>query len=208
MRFLYILAIAVSTFAAPAANAAPVGLAGADTRVLVTADLEGLGLTPSLQGSATFENGAINFPITGGSLDFTTLAGEILHEGSGVFLSDGSNSVFAGNFIIDTTNQTIFGDVVLNDTINVGDDLPLFSFDLSTITAPELLDLDNPSLSLLITATLAGALTEVFGAPDLEGAEFGLAATLPQPVPVPGALGLFLAGAGVLHLMRRRRSIA
>ena len=206
MRFLTIFAFLVAAFAGPAAHASAVSLAGVDTRVLVTADLDSLGLTPALQGSASFDdNGAINFPITGGSLDFSTLGGQILHEGSGVFLSDGANTVFAGNFIIDTVQQTIFGDVVLNDTTTVGDDLPLFSFDLSTVTTEELIDLDNPSLSLLFTMTLAGALTEVFGAPDLAGAQFGLAATLPQPVPVPGALGLFLIGAGALEAMRRRR---
>ena len=187
------------------AYAAPVALVGGDTRVQVTADLAGLGLTPGVDGAATIFSGdplIVNFPVTGGVLDFTNLGGSIEHEGSGVTLTGGGNTVFAGNFVIDTINSVIRGDVVLNNTTNVGDDLELFSFDTTGAT---ITDLDNPDLALLITATLAGALTDVFDAPDLTGGQFGLASTLPQPVPVPGAIGLFALGAGALGLLRRRR---
>ncbi len=164
---------AVIPAALSSAAAAPLPLIGDDTRVRITADLDGLGLTPGLTGTAAFVGSDINFDITGGELD--GLAGEILHEGSGVSLTAGGTSVFAGNFIIDTVNQQLLGDVSVGpDQMTaavVGDDLPLFTFDLSTVSVDQLTDLSEPLLALIITDTLAGALTDVFGAPDLAGAE-------------------------------------
>ncbi|MEO0399383.1 MAG: hypothetical protein AAF224_08150 [Pseudomonadota bacterium] len=189
-----------------AAKANPVALVGGETRIQVTFDLASAGLTPSLQGSATAESNGFGFPVTGGALD--GIAGTIEHEGSGVFLTDGSDTVFAGNFIIDTVQQLVFGDVEVNNN-PFADDAPLFSFDASSVSVMELTDLDNPSLALLITGTLAGALNAVFGTPlSLEGEQFALAATAPIPTPIPGAIWLFAAGAAGLTAARRRKANA
>lgn len=201
MRIL-VSAIAAAATLLGAAHASPVPLAGGETRVVVTADLAALGLAPSLVGTASVVDGAISFPITGGALD--GVAGTIEHEGSGVTLSDGATAATVGNFIVDTIQQTIFGDVDLNGA-RIADDAPLFTFDASSVTPAELTDLSNPSLALLISATLAGTLTSAFGAADLTGVQFGLAATLPQAVPLPPALVLFAAGLAGLGAASRRK---
>ncbi|MGF1544046.1 MAG: VPLPA-CTERM sorting domain-containing protein [Parvularculaceae bacterium] len=216
MKAFAALAIAGALFATTA-SAEPVMLAGGDTRVVIDIStdgensftLEDLGLQAGLTGTATLVDGAINFPITGGELD--GIAGQILHEGSGVTLTgldteDGTGpTLFASNFIIDTINETLFGDVMVDGEV-IGEDLDLFTFDAASVTAEALTDLDDPTLALFITETLAGALIDVFGADDFAGARFGFAATAPQVVPLPGALGLFLAGAGALGFIRRRRA--
>lgn len=192
-------------FATTAAEAAPIQLGSGETRVRVTADLAGLGLTPSLVGTASIAsdpNGlVISFPVTGGQLD--GLEGTIEHEGSGVSLTAGATTVTVGNFIIDTVNEVILGDVELNGA-RIADDLGLFSFDLSSINPAQLTILNQQFLALIITPALAGALTDVFGAPDLAGAVFGFASTRPQEVPLPAAAWLFIAGAGALGFARRK----
>jgi hypothetical protein len=61
-------------------------------------------------------------------------------------------------------------------------------------------------IPLLISSDLAIALTSIFGAGDLTGAEFGLANTSPTPVPLPAGLPLLLAGLGGLAVLRRKRA--
>lgn len=202
---LRVAAAAAVVLVPAAAQAAPVG--GGDTRVQVTADLAGLGLTPGVLGSATIVSAdplTVNFPVTGGELD-AALAGNILHNGSGVSLSGGGNTIDLTNFVIDTVAQLILGDVDLN-AADFAEDLPLFSFDLASVTVEQLTDLANPALALLFTGEAAGALTAVFGAPDLTGAQFGLAATAPElAVAEPAMLALFGLGALGVAAARRRR---
>jgi hypothetical protein len=204
MRFLSFIAGLSALAFAGVAQASTITLGSGETRVRVEADLAGLGLTPSLVGTTSVVNDpnglVLSFPVTGGQLD--GLAGSIEHEGSGVTLTAGATSVTVGNFIIDTVQQVIFGDVDLNGA-RIGDDLDLFSFDLSTVTPGQLTNLNTQFLALLITPTLAGALTQIFGAPDLENALFGFASTLPQEVPLPAAVWMFLAGlAGLATRLR------
>ena len=93
--------------------------------------------------------------------------------------------------LIDTAVATVFGNV------NGGSDFaPLFQF--GTV--------DAAGIELEFTSTLAGALSLVFGAPDLTGATFGIANTSPQvaPVPLPAAVWLLLAGVGGLVALRGR----
>lgn len=179
-----------------ATEAATLPIVGGETTVTVTADLAGLGLSGAPFGTASVEviDGlpVFGFPITGGSLDETTGTALIEHDGSGVTLaalSDPTVDVTVGNFLIDTEDATISGDV-----IGGPEDLALFEF--GTI--------DETGIQLLIAEDLAGALTDVFGAPDLEGAEFGLATTGPQVVPLPAAGWLLATVVAGLGLMRRR----
>ncbi|MGB3722607.1 MAG: hypothetical protein WA979_07295 [Pacificimonas sp.] len=182
---------------------------GGETRVAVTADLAGLGLTAGLLGDATLVDTdvlTVSFPITGGELD-ADLAGQILHEGSGVSLTGGDVILNLENFIIDTTASSIFGDVSFGDTSL--EDVALFSFDLSMLGDDDAIDdLDDPDIELFFTAASAGVLTDLFAAPDLTGATFGFAATAPEiaaAVPAPGAFGLLGLGILAIGVARRRR---
>lgn len=211
MRFVRTVSalLTVICVSAPSAGLAAT-IVGGETRVEVTADLAALGLTPGIIGTASIVSGSpltVAFPITGGSLD-GALAGSILHEGSGVSLTAGGNSLALTNFIIDTVGQRILGDAALNGSA-LAEDLSLFTFDLSTITVDQLLDLDNPALGLFFTAEAAGALTSVFGAPDLTGAQFGLAATSPvlAAVPEPSTWAMLIVGFGLAGTAVRRKSV-
>ncbi|GGI85331.1 hypothetical protein GCM10007973_22400 [Polymorphobacter multimanifer] len=163
-----------------------------------------LGIT----GTASIVSGSpltVSFPITGGSLN-SALSGFILHEGSGVSLTGGSNTLGLSNFIIDTVSQRILGDASLNGSL-IANDLSLFTFDLSSVTAAQLTDLSSPSLSLFFTPGAASALTQVFGAPDLAGVQFGLAATGPSvaAVPEPASWAMLICGFGLVGVVARRR---
>jgi hypothetical protein len=183
-------------------------IVGGNTRLQLSNATEGL--TAGLLGSATLAIGqpglTINFPITGGLLDPGTLAGTIRHDGSGLSLSNGTNILALSNFVIDTSASLVFGDVALNGSL-LGTGLDLFSFDLSTVTVPQLFDLSNPLLDLVITATAAGALTTAFGLPSTTGVVVGDAATDPSFVPEPGSWLMLMGGFALTGVMLRRRQI-
>lgn len=209
---LLVKAAAVAMLALAPVSASALAVIGGNTRVVLGSAAAGLDV--GLSGSATLVVGApgltINFPITGGTLDPGTLAGNILHDGSGISLSNGTNTLLLTNFIIDTTTSLLLGDVSLNGSA-LGADLPLFSFDLATVSVPELTDLDNPLLALNITPTAAGALTAAFGLADTSGVTLGNAATAPQlaAVPEPESWALLLLGFGAVGVtVRRRRDTA
>lgn len=198
----------IVAFALPAvAQAVPV--TGGGTAVRVTAPLADLGLTIALTGSATaLDGGRVLFPISGGDLDAMTLAGQILHEGSGISLSTALATVGLGNFIIDTVASRLLADVTVNG-VAFAEDLAILAFDLGSVTPAQLTDLLNPALALSFTNEAALALTTVFGAPDLTGAEFGLAATAPElAAAVPAPATLLLGMTGVVLLAARRRMAA
>ncbi|WP_299500221.1 VPLPA-CTERM sorting domain-containing protein [uncultured Roseobacter sp.] len=174
-----------------AANAATIN--GGETTVTVTAPLTTLGLGGAPFGTATATGATFTFPITGGSTAGGGL--EILHDGSGVtlFTLDTTDDVevTVGNFVIDTLAETVFGDVIGGPT-----GLDLFSFGTA-----------QGGIGLEITGTLAGALTSIFNAPDLTGAQFGVANTSPEiaPVPLPASALLLLAGFGMFGVVKARR---
>ncbi len=191
---------------------AAVGLAGSaiaatilpqgQTTVLVTAPLKALGLGGAATGTGgvTLSDGfpLFSFNITGGTVD---AAGNALiqHVGSGVqlfALADQTIAATVGNFLIDTKAKTVSG--VVN-----GGSASAILFTFGEVT--------KRGISLNISTALAGALTAVFGAPDLTGVRFGFANTAPQvaPVPVAGALPLMAGGLGMLGALglRRRRTV-
>ncbi len=190
---------AATTLSTGAAHA--VAVTGGTTAVTVTADLAGLGLTPGLEGTATAEvnDGLLTvfFPITGGA---TGPAGNALieHDGSGVSLTAGDTTASIGNFVIKTSAGAVFGDLFGATT---GSPLEFFTFGDGTAL---------PGVELEISSTLAGALSGVFGAPDLTGATFGYAVPSPTlaPVPLPAGALLLIGGLGMLGLVRRRTSKA
>ncbi len=192
--------LVVGLFIALPGAASAVTVVGGDTRVAFGAAVSGLEV--GLLGSASLVEGApgltVNFGITGGTLD-GSLAGAIRHDGSGLTLSNGTNVLALSNFVIDTTQSLLLGDVALNGAA-VGTALSLFSFDLATVTVPQLTDLANPLLSLVITPTASGALTTAFALPDTAGVSLGLAATAPQlgVVPEPESWLLMMAGFGLV----------
>lgn len=210
--FSKLITLAAAAFIALPTAASAAELVGGETRVQVTADLAALGLTPGITGTASIVSGSpltVSFPVTGGALD-PALSGFILHEGSGVSLTAGSNTLTLGNFIIDTVSSRILGDAALNGAA-LADDLPLFTFDLTTVTPAQLTDLNSPALVLSFTAGAAGALTQVFGAPNLTGAEFGRAATAPvAAVPEPSTWAMMIFGFALIGTAasRQRRRVS
>ncbi|MEM7489132.1 MAG: VPLPA-CTERM sorting domain-containing protein [Pseudomonadota bacterium] len=196
-RLALAAATALATLSVGAAAQAST-ITGGITQVTVTADLPALGLGGAPFGSAFVTDLAtFNFPITGGTA--TADGATILHDGSGVMLftaaDDDDTEVTVGNFVIDTAAAGITGDVIGGPT---GLDLFVFSED----------DTDfSDGIDLDITATLAGALTSIFAAPDLTGAQFGVATTSPEvaPIPLPASAWMLLAGLGGVGLVARRK---
>lgn len=203
IKYLAALVLGATPLAAQATE-----LAGGTTAVRVTADLGALGLTPGLTGTASVDStlgfDRIFFPITGGDLDFSTLGGQIRHDGSGITLTSGSTVVGLGNFVIDTSASQLLADVTLNGNA-FASGAAILEFDLSGLTAGQITDLSNPVISLRFTQTGADALTQAFGAPNLAGVEFGLAATSPVAVPEPAAWAMMIVGFGAIGAALRQR---
>ncbi|MEM8773649.1 MAG: VPLPA-CTERM sorting domain-containing protein [Pseudomonadota bacterium] len=181
------------------AFSATIPFIGGNTTVEITADLNGLGLAgaPFLFASVDTSgpNPVFSFPITGGSTNGNTL---IEHDGSGVTLaalSDPTINATVSNFLIDVGAGTVSGNV------NGSTDQAVL-FDFGTV--------DGSGIQLLIADPLAGALTSVFGAPDLAGAEFGIANAFPETanvpaVPLPAGLPLLAVGLGGFWFVRRNQ---
>jgi hypothetical protein len=176
------------------AKATPIGIAGGITTVNLDAGtvgaLVGLGLTPSAVGSASLNGLIAQFPITGGFIDAPNA--QIAHDGSGLRFASVSNAVELRNFLINVdlsgptgviTGTFVNGATTLND-------VPFFQI--------------GAGLQLTLRSEAAGALTAVFGAPDLTGAVIGTASTDPQPVPEPGTWAMTLSAIGGVAVMRYR----
>jgi len=210
MRHLGKTLLTLALLALPVAASAT-AVVGGNTRVAFGPAISGL--EAGLTGTASLVGGegglTVNFGITGGDLD-GSLAGTIRHDGSGITLSNGINTLGLGNFVIDTTSGFLLGDASLNGT-GLGTALQLFSFDLGTVSVAQLTDLGNPLLSLFITSTASGALTAAFGLADTTGVVLGAAATAPQlaaAVPEPESWALLVVGFGIVGAIMRRRGSA
>jgi len=179
-------------FASGTAQASTVSIEGGITTLEVVAPLGALGLTGAPTGTASADGAVFSFPITGGSV-FSNGNALIEHEGVGVTLSNAMGTeATVGDFRIDTAMASILG------TVNGGTDfVPLF----------ELGAADARGIEVTIGETLAGALTSIFGAPDLNGATFGFANVTPEisEVPLPASALLLLAGFGAMAGLRARK---
>ena len=188
-----------------------VPLVGDQTIVLLTSAglLAGAGISVAPIGAAEIgldlaERPEALFPITGG--DVTGLAGTIEHDGSGLLLAQGATELPLTNFLIDTTALVLSGDTPLGN-------VPLFDIGLCTDlagTADQCIDGDGSVLldgfKLSLTDTAAGALTQVFGLPDLTGTQIGVARIDVRAVPEPSTAVLIGAGLVAAAASRSRRA--
>ncbi len=162
------------------AGAPPVKpILGGDTAVTLTsaATLASLGISVKTTGSATLTaNGAnpiADFRITGGSAGPGSNA-VILHNGSGLSLSDAKGTVKVEDFLIDTRNRVVDANVTVNGQ-SVGN-VAVFS-----------IGADGATLSL--TATAASVLDSTLGITALSSSTvIGIAAPAPKIDPL--SLGL------------------
>lgn len=177
-------------------SAATIMLGGGTTTVefvpAVVQTLTDAGLTLSPIGTASLSGTTAMFPITGGMIDTDTEMAEIYHDGSGLRFDDGMMMLDLMNFVINASitpgseSGVLTGDVMgAVDLSNV----PLFDI--------------GPGLQLTMRSEAAGALSNVFGLPDLSGATIGTAAASPEPVPEPSTFGLLAAGALGFAAFRR-----
>ncbi len=187
-------------------------IVGGQTNVEVTAPLADLGITPALLGGelVSADPLTLGFGITGGDLDFSTLAGTIEHLGASISLTgdlgteDESDdvTVVLSDFTIDTTTAILSGDV------NGGGMVDLFSLDFSGLDAAAITDLSNPQIPLTFLAAASDLLEQTFQLDNgvLSGAQFGLAATSPIPAEVsePALFSVLAGGLFGLVLYRRR----
>jgi len=146
-----------------------VTVAGGVTKVKLSdgfvSALKSLGVDAGTVAPTRIYEGTADFPVTGGAVDLTTAAGNIIHSG-GLILETPKTVVRLESFIIDTTGAApeLTGLVVVNGTL-VGR-LVLFNLILpSGFSVP--LKTEGPLLSLKdvkveLSSAAAGALNSVF----------------------------------------------
>jgi hypothetical protein len=171
-------------------------VAGDTTVVLNTSTvttLTGLGLSLSPLGQASFNasTGTLTFPITSGTIGGT---GDVFnHDGSGISLTAGSNSITFRNFVINTSTDTLSGNV---------------HFGNNQMNGVALFDIGNGGV-LTLDAQAAASLSSAFGVSNLAGTTFGTATinvpltsgaggsggtpTGTTPTPEPSVFGLLAA---------------
>ena len=196
--FTSALVLSVALLQVPAASAATLTLGGGTTTVsldpAVVTLLSGAGITLSPLGTAMISGTDAMFPITGGTLDTDTNQAVLEHDGSGLRFMSMAATLDLMNFLInaDITPGSASG-LLTGDAMGavVAAGVPLFDI--------------GPGLTLSLRSEAAGALTQVFGVPDLTGTVIGTAAAAPVVVPEPSTFVL-LAGGGLVLAWKRHRS--
>lgn len=201
---LFATAVLVAAALPLSAHAQSLPIVGGFTAVTLTSasTLAGAGLSVGTLGSALFSPGSagtplVFFPVTGGTLDTVTFAGSIEHVGSGLSLTGGGTTLDLTSFTIDTVGGVLTGQAAVGASALGA--VPLFSLVPSG-------NLVSP-FSLRLTSSGAGALTALFGLPDLTGIEIGTANTLPitSAVPEPSTYAIMLSGLALLAWVAHRR---
>lgn len=160
-------------------------VSGGDTSVALDQGfldaLTSLGLTPGTVGSATLADGAIDFPITGGTVTLYDkesgyrpfVQGVLLHQGSGLSLTAGETVVELTDFTVDPGKPArLFGDVTVNGELAVPS-APLFNLNGTT--------LEPVTMDAAGNAVLAGTKVELSAeAADLLNTTFGTTAVTPD----------------------------
>jgi hypothetical protein len=166
-----------STVTTPAPAAVVRAIPGGTTAVALDADfvsaLGTLGLTPGIVGTATFADGTLTFPITGGTVTLYDkesgyrpwVQGVILHEGSGFSLTAGGTTVSLSNFTVDPGKPArLFGDVSVNGKL-AAPSAPLFNLNGKTLE-PVTMDADGSAVlqgtRVELSEEAAGLLNQTF----------------------------------------------
>jgi len=122
--------------------------------------LEALGIELGIIRPAYERRGYISFRIPGGAIDLGSLNGEILHLG-GLSLTDGDGTrVELLNFIIDTTDLVLTGQVTVDGDLVAR--IPLFNLELTTPPEVKNIKLTIRNVNVTLTAEAADALNAVF----------------------------------------------
>lgn len=166
--------LALSATAASASAITPTGKARGATTVTLDAGtigaVVGLGLTPAPVGPGVLGGSPLqaSFPITG-----AFAKGGIVKHVGGLSLSAGGTTLSLTNYWIDLNRGVLTANAAVNGSSVGRVDL----FDLGA-AAPKAGCAATAELSL--DSQAAGALTAVFGAPNLTGAHFGTACVAPR----------------------------
>ena len=147
--------------------------------------LGNLGFTVAAIPPATLSGLDADFPITGGNLS----AGLIDHSG-GLAFTKGGVTTDISDFVINLNTD------VLSGFVNSGTTLTPF-FDIGAKTAT--------GYPLTLDATLAGALTSIYGIPNLTGAPIGDATVTITSVPEASTWGMMALGFAGLGFAAWRR---
>jgi hypothetical protein len=158
-------------------------------------ELLDLGLSVSPLGTATMDGTSVNFPITSGNVESGSLPDEIEHEGSGVELSDGLNTLQLLNPLINTVTGRVFALTIANGVSEgtpsvfiIGDGLSL-TFSLPTVA---------------IAAAAFGIDDDVFAGVNVGTATIDVGSNNAEAIPEPSSLLLMLSGLGMVLAGRKR----
>jgi hypothetical protein len=171
---------------AAAEAAAPTRLVGGTTTVTtgpgIAATLLRNGIlplaTPPGRQSFGYDRGlttSFSFPVTGGAVDLTTLAGTIEHRGGIVFVNvRNGKKLKVSDFVIDTTTGVLTGRVNATSTR-----VPVFQLDLSAATVNARGNqVKVGNIDVRLTGVAAGALNSALGTSVFaEGLDIGTART-------------------------------
>jgi hypothetical protein len=116
------------------------------------------GVSVAPTGDAHPYGSKIAFPITGGSIDLSNLAGTIEHSGGLVFTA-GDTSLGVQDFVIDTAKGVLTAEVSGTSTR-----VPLLDLDLSGASVkPDSKGVTISGVKATLTSEAAGALNKTFG---------------------------------------------
>lgn len=131
-----------------------------------------LKVTPGVVGETQLKDGALIFPITGGSVTLYAkgtrdpfVEGVIKHDGQGITLTAGGKTVELKNFDVDAGKSEIRTDITV-DGKAFGKSVPTFIADGSTLQYPPTMENGASVLQgteVKLTAGAAQALDKVFG---------------------------------------------
>ena len=119
---------------------------------LAGAALSALGITLGTVGGATTGPGGIGFPINGGKVDATSLAGAITHAGSGISLTRGTTVVNLTDFVVGIDETPALSALVGSNRVEI------LSLDVSQIRRSvdgETIVVENVVASLTPAAAIA-----------------------------------------------------
>ncbi|MDJ0785574.1 MAG: hypothetical protein QNK05_02130 [Myxococcota bacterium] len=209
LRSLFLLPLLGLMLSTPS-FATPVAASGATELYVSSLDtLEGgLGLTVAPLGPTsafqppTLPSPFLFLPITA----FDSVEDQVLHEGVGLSLAAGGNSVALENFIVDRDDLVILADVSVNGGL-AASDAPVFDL-VDCAVGGGCLGLDGvlslDGLGLELSSVAADVLFDVFGVPGLEDTPIGVANVHLLVAAEPSVLLLGAGLAGLLVFGRRR----